>query len=733
VLFAEPEPGNAEADRVFADAIARNGHVILPVAPGHSDWGNTMSEIMPLPQFANSAAALAHVDFERDADGVSRSVFLRAGLGDAHWPALGLAAVEHAQPGFVASSALVQVQPARRPVTTAAWVRSDPILIPFAGPPGLFQSVSYIDALANDGVIQQLRDRIVFIGPSASGLGNTIATPVADNHRGMSGVEMNANVTDALLTGRQISILTPLSELSISLAILALLLLAFSLLHSISSLLTLLVGLSAILASTFALLLVFHLWFPPATLLLMTALSYPLWNRYHLQSVSRRIRHLETRIRHQARHDPITRLPNRDMLQEQMQSAIVRAKDVDKRIALLIVSLDRFREINNHLGLKGGDQLLNVVAARLGKIIRGSDFVARLGGDEFAVLMTDLKQVQAVADTAGRLALAFHSPIEIDGRQIFLSPSIGANIYPDGGDDGDSLLHNTYTAMQKAKGDKRRDFWFFDEGMKLELLAKSHLEDAMRLALQRNEFEIFYQPQVDASDGHIFGVEALLRWRNSERGLIPPAEFIPIAEANGLIVPIGKWVLEQSCRQAQQWRDSGLGEIRMAVNLSAAQFNHPHLADDIVEALEVSGLSAHLLELELTETSLMQDMHLAEKTLTQLKLLGVQLAMDDFGTGFSSLSYLKSFPMDRIKIDRSFIKDLDTKAETAEITLAIIDIGHRLQLDVLAEGVETCSQREFLCRHHCDQLQGFFFGKPASAAELQAILRRGADSCWPRV
>jgi EAL domain-containing protein (putative c-di-GMP-specific phosphodiesterase class I) len=238
------------------------------------------------------------------------------------------------------------------------------------------------------------------------------------------------------------------------------------------------------------------------------------------------------------------------------------------------------------------------------------------------------------------------------------------------------------------------------------------------LALQRQELVIYYQPQVDATDGSLFGVEALLRWHNPRRGLIPPADFIPIAEDNGLIIPIGKWVLEQACRQAQQWHQAGLTEICMAVNLSAVQFNHPHLVESIAEILSDTGLPAHLLELELTESSLMQDMQSATQTLARLKTLGIQLAIDDFGTGYSSLSYLKSFPMDRIKIDRTFIQELGSDKESAEITLAIIDMAHRLKLSVIAEGVESASQQAFLRRHHCDQLQGFYYGRPLPADEM---------------
>ncbi len=726
ILFAEPETDAPDADRLFAQAIARNGRVVLPVAPGHGEAGRLISEILPIPVLAEQAAALGHVDFELDVDGVTRSVFLRAGLGDPHWPAFSLALAELAKPSLKPRDFSAQHELVDRSVLKTGWIRSDLILTPFAGPIGSFKQVSYIDVLLQNIPPEVLHDRIILIGSTASGLGDALATPVSWDHRRMPGVEMNAHVVNALLSESAIFPLSPRIRLFLSLGFMTALYLAFLLLPARHSLLILAVGIATVILTTIALLVSLQRWFPPVALLLMQGLSYPLWSWYQLQSASRAIKQLEHRIRHQARHDPITRLPNREMLQEYMQRSVSRAEMLGSYLGLLIISLDRFRQINNSLGLKGGDQLLSAVAERLRKVIRGNDIVARLSGDEFAVLMVDLKSEKTVIDMAGRLALTFHHPIEVQGQQFFLSPSIGANTYPQGGSDSDSLLHNTYTAMQKAKSDKTKDFWFFDEGMKIEIAAKSDLENAMRLALQRKEFEVFYQPQVIAGDGRVIGVEALLRWRQPERGLIPPSEFIPIAEINGLIIPIGKWVLEQSCRQAQQWRQDGLAEISVAVNLSAVQFNHPHLVDSVAETLNTSGLPAHLLELELTETSLMQDMHSAATTLSHLKALGVQLAIDDFGTGYSSLSYLKSFPMDRIKIDRSFINELDANTETAEITLAIIDMAHRLNLDVIAEGVETASQQNFLRHHHCDQLQGFLYGRPVPASELAKTLRQSS-------
>ena len=723
ILFAEPETSDPAADHRFAEAIEHNGRVVLALAPGIADTGKQISEILPIPLLVEKAAALGHVDFELDTDGVSRSVFLKAGLGDPHWPAFGLALAELVVPAGLRPQFSSQHTGIEDPAIHG-WVRDDLILTPFVGPVGYFQEVSYADVLSNKIAPEMLRERIVLIGSTASGLGDALATPVSWDHRRMPGVEMNAHVLNALLDGSAIVPLSTTSRLLLSLGFMLALYLAFVYLPGRYSLLILAAGISTALLCTIVLLLGLRLWFPPVLLLLVQGLSYPLWSWYQLQTASRAIQRLEHRIRHQARHDPVTRLPNREMLQEYTQQAMAKADLVGNHLGLLIVSLDRFREINNRLGLKGGDQLLNRVAERLRKVVRGNDFIARLSGDEFALMMVDLQDEKPIVDMAGRLLYTFHHPLEVAGREFFLSPSIGANLYPNGGRDGESFLHNTYTAMQKAKHDKTREFWFYDEGIKIQMLARTDLENALGLALQRGEFELFYQPQVRALDGRVIGVEALLRWRHPQLTEISPAEFIPMAESNGLIIPIGKWVLEQACRQAQQWRQEGLKEISMAVNLSAAQFNHPYLVDDVAETLKLSGLPPHLLELELTETSLMQDMHAATKTLNGLKDLGVQLAIDDFGTGYSSLSYLKSFPMDRIKIDRSFVSELGANPETAEITLAIIDMAHRLNLSVIAEGVETSAQQAFLSQHRCDQLQGFFYGRPMPASEILQTLKQ---------
>ncbi|MDJ0806816.1 MAG: EAL domain-containing protein [Gammaproteobacteria bacterium] len=727
ILFAEPELDDPDADILFSQAMARNGRVVLAIAPGHGTPGRLITEILPIPLFADNAAALGHVDFELDVDGVTRSVYLRAGLGNPHWPAFSLALAELVKPDLDTEGLAVRNQAGEDSARKSGWVRSDLILTPFSGPIGHFREISYIDVLSGNVPQEVLQDRIVLIGSTASGLGDALATPVSWDHRRMPGVEMNAHVLNAILTDSQILPLSPRIRLLLNLGFMAALYLAFLLLPSRFSLLVLVVGAGTVILTTIILLVGLQRWFPPVILLLVQGLSYPLWSWYQLQTASRAIKQLEHRIRHQARHDPVTRLPNREMLQESLQRFVTRAQIRNCSLGLLIISLDRFRQINNSLGLKGGDLLLHGVAERLRKVVRDDDIVARISGDEFAILMADLQGESPVIDMAGRLAVIFHQPIEINGQQFFLSPSIGANLYPHGGADSDSLLHNTYTAMQKAKSDKTKDFWVYDTGIRTEILAQSNLENTMRFALQHNEFELFYQPQVIADSGRVIGVEALIRWRHGERGLIQPSEFIPLAEANGLIVPIGRWVLEEACREAQQWRRDGMAEISVAVNLSAVQFNHPNLVESVAEILKGSGLPAHLLELELTETALMQDMHSAARTLKDLKALGVQLAIDDFGTGYSSLSYLKSFPMDRIKIDRSFIYELDANSETAEITLAIIDMAHRLKLDVIAEGVETPDQRAFLSHHHCDQLQGFLFGRPVPAAELTEILKSGAD------
>jgi diguanylate cyclase (GGDEF)-like protein/PAS domain S-box-containing protein len=430
----------------------------------------------------------------------------------------------------------------------------------------------------------------------------------------------------------------------------------------------------------------------------------------------------EERIEFMAHHDALTGLPNRILLRDRFEHALAMAVRSRSRVAMLFLDLDNFKRVNDTLGHAAGDQLLLEVVARLSRSTRESDTISRQGGDEFLLLLNDIPDMETVERIASEILVAMSDPVEISGYELNSSCSIGVAIYPDDGDDFDSLLQKADTAMYNAKAAGRNTYRFFDEHMNQQAHEHLLLQNRLQQALFRAEFYLHYQPQLDIESGSVVGVEALLRWHNPELGEVGPARFIPVAEDCGLIVPIGAWVLEQACRQAQAWRQAGWPELSMSVNLSALQFRRAGLIETVAGALQRSGLPPHLLELELTESILLQDVENNLEIVRQLKALGVQLSIDDFGTGYSSLSYLKRFAVDRLKIDRSFVRDISTDPDDAAIVRAVIQLARSLRLGVIAEGVETPEQLAFLREEGCEEVQGYLFSRPLAPAALQAFL-----------
>ena len=430
----------------------------------------------------------------------------------------------------------------------------------------------------------------------------------------------------------------------------------------------------------------------------------------------------DERIRYLATHDGLTALPNRVLFSQLLSHALATARRHQRQLAVLFIDLDRFKIINDTLGHEAGDQLLGIVAQRLKQAVRGSDIVARLGGDEFVVLLEETQSTAGVAVVAQALLPTIVKPMEIGGRECRVTASIGIAMYPADAEDELSLMKNADIAMYHAKEEGRDNFRFYSHAIRPHALEKMALETALRRALEQGEFSLRYQAKVDLGSGAITGVEALLRWHNPELGSVPPAQFIPLAEETGMIVPIGKWVLRTACAQAMAWRGQGLPEIGMAVNLSPRQFNDAGLLQDIADVLKDSGMQPQSLELEITEGMVMHDPQRAVKTLHAIKAMGVRLAIDDFGTGYSSLAQLKRFPIDTLKVDRSFVRDLSTRPEDQAIAAAIIAIGRTLGLTVVAEGVETQEQKTFLQDRECDQMQGYFFSQPVSALQFAALL-----------
>jgi diguanylate cyclase (GGDEF)-like protein len=432
----------------------------------------------------------------------------------------------------------------------------------------------------------------------------------------------------------------------------------------------------------------------------------------------------EARIEYLADHDALTNLPNRNLLGDRITQAMAHVRRNGLLLALLFLDLDRFKDVNDSFGHAFGDALLLEVSGRIKQVVREGDTVARHGGDEFIILLTDIQQPQDVSAVALKIFSAFSTPFLISGHELFVSTSIGATLYPDDGDDLQSLLRNADTAMHRAKEEQGNAFQFYSREMSVRALERSKLESALRRALERKEFELFYQPKVDTGSGRIIGAEALIRWHHPDLGLVSPTRFIPMAEEIGLIIPIGDWVLHTACAQNKAWQDAGLPLISVSVNLSARQFSQEGLVESVAEALQNMGLDAKHLELELTESMVMNSAEQFITKLQELENLGVQLSIDDFGTGYSSLSYLKRFPLHHLKIDQSFVRDIATDADDAAITSSVIALGHSLNLKVIAEGVETEEQVAFLRSHHCDEMQGYYFSKPLPATEFASLLQQ---------
>ncbi|TDJ46114.1 MAG: EAL domain-containing protein [Gammaproteobacteria bacterium] len=429
--------------------------------------------------------------------------------------------------------------------------------------------------------------------------------------------------------------------------------------------------------------------------------------------------------------DTLTGLPNRQLFQQQLSTAIKRAAENGTKVAALYVDLDNFKRINDTLGHNFGDAVLQTIAERLDRCIRSDDSVlrpdadntelrlARLGGDEFVAILQDLEDADDAVAVTERIRTELRRPVEHLGHEFVVTSSIGVALYPDDGEDIDTLLKNADVAMYQAKYAGRNSVRFYSGTMSLRSLERLELENGLRYALQRDELELHYQPQIDMASEKMVGVEALLRWKHPERGNIPPSTFIPLAEECGLITPLGEWVLRRACRQVRKWQEKFGLKIDMAVNISSQQFFHSDVAEVVLQAIFDAGIAPTSLQLELTETILMHDVAEIVQTLNKLKKAGVSLAMDDFGTGYSSLSYLQQLPLDTLKIDRSFVADLENNKGNAAICAAIIAMAHNLELDVVAEGVETQAQLEYLRSQGCDKIQGFLIGKPVTATEIE--------------
>ena len=851
IVFSEPDVKNTMADRELASALTDYGRVVLPVLNEQTRLNGTLIETLPVPELAQAAAQLGHADVELDPDSIARGAYLKAGLGSPHWSTLALALLEVVDPsGWQALPG--QRAPTTSPISSNTWQRDYYILIPFSGPAGHFQQVSYQDVLLGDFALTAFHDKFVLVGVTAAGLGDALPTPVSAQAQPMSGVEFNANILDALLRGVTIQPLSQSSSLLLT-GILVLLPLVLYVvcpprwalpLAGLTLLLTLVVS--------FGLMQILHRWFPPAAALVVQGLSCPLWigwcwrqarrallaeqertqvtlhsigdavivtdahslveslnpiaesllgcaqaalqgqplgaifrltsdpdgqspldlvalclkqnqlsrlpengvlmsrdgREYAVRASARPIhgpegqvlgaivafsditetRRLAEQITYQATHDALTQLPNRHLLVDRLKRAIARASSAGRSCAVLCVDLDRFKKVNDGLGHAAGDTLLRAAATRLLTCGRGEDTIARLGDDEFFVVLENLHDEHQSAVFARKVLNVLAPCFEIDSHECFITASIGISLFPKDGEDEKKLLKNANVAMHRAKDNGRDMIQFYSQDMHVRALERLTLEQSLRHALERQELELHYQPQMDLQDGRIIGVEALLRWRHALRGLILPVEFVPLAEETGFIEVIGEWVLQTACEQAKAWQREGLPPLRMAVNLSPRQFRQPGMVDMIHRILRETGLEPHHLDLEITEGLFMKDVESCIATLHALKQIGVHLSIDDFGTGYSSLSYLRRFPIDQLKIDKSFVSDGIACLGDTGIALAVIAMAHSMQLKVIAEGVENPAQLEFLQKNKCDEIQGYYLSYPVPAQQIRALLRGESSS-----
>ena len=731
VLFAEFEEDDSEADRLLAEAMQSNGRTVLAVAPSHPIAGQSISEVLPIPSLAASAAALGHADVEVDVDGLSRSFFLYAGLGTPHWPAFALAIAE-----VGGGSGPFYERPVSSDGEILGWARSDRYFVPFDARRGAIRTVSFQQVLEDDDLAETLGGQYVLVGAIAAGLGDFLASPVSLEHRRMPGVELSGHILSGILGGRLAREIDSTSYrwLSAGVALLSVMLLLTPSYRTAVVLFPLCVAL--VLALTAFLLVGWQIWFPPSAAIAPIILGFPLWGAWTLVREIRINRNLEVRIEHQALHHATTDLPNQFVLDQQLRQ-LQTGDQTAGMTALVIVHVKWSGAAGEIVGRLDGDELLRTVATRLGRVVRSGDLVAHLNSDDFGILLREIDGVTEALDVANNLVEALREPLPAEDSKVFLVPRIGLSLWPEASADGNALLRDAYIAMFRARIEHSPVPCVFSNEIAREVHARSRLEQALIYAIERREFEVYYQPQVDASGIHIIGLEALLRWHNPELGLVFPGTFIPVAEHTGLIQTIGTWVLHTACEQTQRWNASAERPIRLAVNLSPLQFADEHLVEQVESALAESGLDPRMLELEITESTLMHNLEEATSAMRRLKQLGIGLAIDDFGTGYSSLSNLQHFPLDRIKIDQSFTREIAVNDDVREITATIISMAKRLKLDVIAEGVETQDQAAILKQQGCDELQGFYFSQPMPARDITFLLgspsrkARGSDRRVP--
>lgn len=845
ILFVETDESDPRGDILLSDAIRKHNRVVLPVAPMLDSHTGQILELGSLSLIQNAARSLGHVDTELDSDGISRSFYLKAGLGAPNRSALPLAMYQLKFPDITLGEKHPLMQ---RDVKL--WQRDQRVFIPLQRASNYILNVSYIDVLNSHVTPDFFKNKWVIIGMDATGLGDKVPTSVSGSARYLSGAEYEAQVLDNLLRGNLIEPINPLINTLISIPIVLMLIFVFTLLRSEWTWLALALSLGLTLIITVFISVVgigeHHYWFSPGPLLLTILIGYLILQRHQIVAFLKTLNYHEEHVevamntvsdaiiitdkvgrvefmnpnaesltghllknvrgmqlsdvmlvqdakgapypidlvvkaqandarldlpeqhfliqrtgnllplranarpfldesesisgvviafdeRKATNHknkeaviDDLTQLPNLTLLYDRLSHAITNANRNKRMLGILYIDLDDLNKINTVYGHEKTDNILKEVSARLTSRGRTGDTVARVGDDEFIVVLENLESTDPIASVATSLLDGIHRPCLIEGEEIIIEASIGISVYPKDGMDAKALKEHSFTAMKRAKKNKRQGntsgFYFYSAKMNDWALDRLLSEKDLRNALSTRAFELFYQPRIDSRTGHIVAVEALVRWHRAGEGIILPNSFIPLAERNGLITELGAWVLSAASEQMRQWKNAGIDLPRMAVNISPRQFMQHDLLDMITRFIDNAKIDPSFFELEITENTLVRDADSCIDILKEFRALGGMVSIDDFGTGYSSLSYLKNFPVDMLKIDKVFTRDITTEPDHAAITMAVISMAHNLNLRVVAEGVETEAQLKFLRSKGCDELQGFYFNEPVPAAAMTEML-----------
>lgn len=849
ITMSEPSRYGSEDDQALAAAIRRSGKVILPVFAEWSNRASRLKLIKPIPVLSRAAAALAHVDFELDSDGILRRTYLKGGLGQPQYQAMAYEIVKLAGDFTYEHTPGIR-NPHLATASSENWIRDYEVLIPFKGKPGHFSQISYADFMAPSFDPVYIKDKYILVGVISPGISDTLPTSVSGESTPMPGVEINANLLDALQT-RLITVpLKTSSSVLLTCFLTIIPLLSFGFVSNRMVQIIISLSFAAVLLSTFSLLFFYQLWFPPTAALAVLFISYPIWtwNRlerlmnslfkekekaavtlhsvgdgvittdidfrvqymnpaaekitgYKISSSKRMLfsdlfptitddgkgseeilfklqaelfrnklvrlqddihfadrkgqKHIVrvsagpikdhigriigavfginditekeqalSQLTYEATHDHLTNLPNRSLLFDRVTHAIHRARRTGKFVTILFLDLDNFKKVNDQLGHSGGDRLLQMVSVRLKQISRNEDTVARLGGDEFVILLEDIADPPTAALVADKYIQHLTHPFTLDNHELYVTGSIGMSLFPKDGQDVETLMKNADIALYEAKKQGRNNAVFFSDEMNRIIQQRLLLESQLRFALNNSELQLHYQPQIRLQDNKIMGVEALCRWITHDKGTISPASFIPVAEESGLILPLSDWVLHTACQQVRNWQDLFGDSPRMSINISPKHFRDGDLPTQIKTIFHETGIRPENIDLELTEGLIMQDVKHSVDIMHSLKNLGSTVSIDDFGTGYSSLSYLKQFPLDTLKIDKSFIDEIHKNEKDEGLARSIITMGHGLGLVVVAEGVETSQQLEKLQKLNCDIIQGYYFSKPLPADQLTTLLEQ---------